>query len=96
MLEILKSHASVRRFLAPFRRFCVKNFYDFLRFVYAPLGRVKPIRHIILIIRHIIFRTCRIIFAIILVDWEMSRKIYADNQVVKKEVLPVSVRPPFL
>ena len=85
MLEILKSHASERRFLAPFWRFRVKNFYDFLRFVYAILGRVKPIRHIILIIRHIIFRTCRIIFAIILVDWEMSRKIYTDNQAVKKE-----------
>ena len=96
VLEILKSHASGRRFLAPFWYFCVKNFYDFLRIVYATLGRVKPIRHTILIIRHIIFRTCRIIFAIILVDWEMSRKIYTDNQVVKKEVLPVSVRPPFL
>ena len=39
---------------------------------------------------------CRIIFPIILVDIREIRKIYADYQVLKKEVNPAWGRPPFL
>ena len=39
---------------------------------------------------------CRIIFPIILVDIREIRKMYADYQIVKKEVNPAWGRPPFL
>ena len=39
---------------------------------------------------------CRIIFPIILVDIQEIRKMYADYQIVKKEVNPAWGRPPFL
>lgn len=56
----------------------------------------KIIRHLIFFIRHLIFRKCRIIFPIILVDIRVIRKIHADYQALKKEVNPDWGRPPFL
>ena len=55
----------------------------------------NPIRHVVTIVRHLIFPTCRIIFAIILVVLSCVEKLYTDYQIVKKEVLPVWARPPF-